>query len=66
MRRASLADLEQLVTIMSEFNSESPYTLNPRRAADAFAPLLADDRLGHVWFIQAASQEVGYVVVTLG
>ena len=51
--------------MMAEFYSESPYTLNPRRAIDAFTPLLADERLGYVWFIQANSKDVGYVVVTL-
>ena len=51
--------------MMAEFYSDSPYTLNPRRATEAFASLLADERLGHVWFIQAHSQDVGYVVVTL-
>jgi GNAT superfamily N-acetyltransferase len=65
LRRAGPDDLQQLVTMMAEFYSESPYTLNPRRVAEAFAPLLADDRLGHVWFIHANSNEVGYVVVTL-
>ena len=66
MRKASRIDLELLVNMMSEFYSESPYPLNRRRAAEAFAPLLADDRLGHVWFIQSNSKDVGYVVVTLG
>ena len=36
-----------------------------RRAADAFTALLADERLGQVWFIQSNSKDVGYVVVTL-
>jgi GNAT superfamily N-acetyltransferase len=65
MRKASLADVEQLVTMMAEFYSESPYTLNLRRATEAFRLLLADERLGHVWLIQADSKDVGYVVVTL-
>jgi len=65
MRKASLLDLEQLVTMMAEFYSESPYTLNLRRATEAFILLLADERLGHVWFIQVNSKDVGYVVVTL-
>jgi len=65
MRKAASGDLQLLVALMTEFYAESPYTLNPRRAAEAFAPLLADDRLGHVWFIQADSADVGYVVVTL-
>ena len=51
--------------MMTEFYAESPYTLNHRRATEAFAALLADDRLGHVWFIQSDSQDIGYVVVTL-
>ena len=50
--------------MMAEFYSDSPYRLNPRRATDAFRSLLADERLGHVWIIQAGSQDVGYVVVT--
>jgi GNAT superfamily N-acetyltransferase len=65
MRKASLIDVQQLVTMMAEFYSDSPYTLNPRRATDAFTALLADERLGHVWFIQRNSEDVGYVVVTL-
>jgi len=65
MRKASLMDVQQLVTMMAEFYSTSPYVLNPRRATDAFTALLADERLGHVWFIQSNSKDVGYVVVTL-
>src|SRR5712691_6096392 len=51
--------------MMAEFYSDSPYTLNPRRATEAFTSLLADERLGHVWFIQFNSQDVGYVVLSL-
>lgn len=65
MRKASLIDVQQLVKMMAEFYSDSPYVLNPQRATDAFAGLLADERLGHVWFIQSNSEDVGYVVVTL-
>jgi GNAT superfamily N-acetyltransferase len=66
LRRAGPEDLQQLIALMAEFYSDSPYTLNPRRAAEAFAPLLADDRWGYVWFILGDSQDVGYVVITLG
>jgi GNAT superfamily N-acetyltransferase len=65
VRKASLNDVPQLVTMMTEFYSDSPYTLNPRRAAEAFTTLLGDERLGHVWIIQSDSKDVGYVVVTL-
>jgi GNAT superfamily N-acetyltransferase len=65
MRKAAPGDLQQLVALMTEFYAASPYTLNPRRAAEAFTRLLAEDRLGQVWFIQAGSNDVGYVVVTL-
>lgn len=65
MRKASLADVHQLVEMMAEFYSDSPYRLNPRRAADAFTALLADERLGHIWIIQSNSKDVGYLVVTL-
>lgn len=65
MRKATTADTEQLVGMMAEFYSESPYPLNPERAAAAFGTLLADERLGHVWFVEADGADVGYVVVTL-
>ena len=65
LRRAGPDDLNQLVIMMAEFYSDSLYTLNPRRAAESFAPLLADDRWGYVWFIRGDSQDVGYVVITL-
>jgi GNAT superfamily N-acetyltransferase len=65
MRKAWPDDVEQLVALMAEFYAEGGYPLNDRRAAEAFTTLLADERLGQVWFIQADSQTVGHVVVTL-
>jgi hypothetical protein len=65
MRKASLVDVPLLVRMMNEFYSDSPYTLNPRRATDAFTALLNDQRLGSIWVIQSNSQDVGYVVLTL-
>jgi GNAT superfamily N-acetyltransferase len=65
MRKASSDDVQQLVTMMDEFYAEGGYPLNHQRATEAFATLLADDRLGSVWFIQADGQNVGYVVLTL-
>lgn len=64
MKRATPNDIQELVTLMAEFYSESPYVLNQRRATEAFKTLLADERLGQVWFIEADSRTVGYVVVT--
>jgi ribosomal protein S18 acetylase RimI-like enzyme len=49
---------------MTEFYSESTTPLDSSRAAAAFATLLANDRLGHAWLIQADKNDVGYVVVT--
>src|SRR5437899_11965588 len=63
MRRASLNDVPLLVKMMADFYSDSPHTLNPRRAADAFTALLTNERLGHVWFVQSDSRDVGYVVL---
>jgi GNAT superfamily N-acetyltransferase len=63
MRKASLADVPQLVAMMSEFYSDSPYVLNAKRATEAFTSLLSDERKGQVWFIQASTEDVGYVVI---
>jgi GNAT superfamily N-acetyltransferase len=64
MRQASPEDLPLLVALMTEFYAETATPLEPSRAADAFAALLADGRLGNVWLIKAEAQDVGYVVVT--
>jgi GNAT superfamily N-acetyltransferase len=64
MRSADVEDIPLLVALMTEFYSESSTPLDSNRAAAAFAALLADDRLGHVWLIQASENDVGYVVVT--
>lgn len=56
MRKASPEDVQRLVALMAEFYAEGAYPLNHRRAAEAFVVLLADERLGQVWFIQADSQ----------
>lgn len=65
MRKASLIDVQLLSGMMAEFYSGSPYTLNPRRATDAFTSLLSNERLGSIWIIQSNSRDVGYVVLTL-
>ena len=50
---------------MAEFYAEAGYVLDRAHAGEAFAALLADQRLGRVWLIRTGSQDVGYVVVTL-
>jgi GNAT superfamily N-acetyltransferase len=66
MRKASAKDAKKLVDLMDQFYRESAYTLNRQRAAAAFAAILSDERLGHIWLIESDSEEVGYLVVTLG
>ena len=65
MKLASPNDIPQLVALMAEFYAEADYPLNRVRATGAFAALLADDRLGHVWLIEKDSEAVGHLVVTL-
>jgi ribosomal protein S18 acetylase RimI-like enzyme len=64
MRPAVPEDIPLLVALMTEFYSETATPLDTKRAADAFAAVVTDDRLGHVWLIQAENDDVGYVVVT--
>jgi GNAT superfamily N-acetyltransferase len=65
MKKATSNDVHELVAFMAEFYGESAYSLDRWRATDAFAAILGDERLGHIWFIEAESQKVGYVVLTL-
>jgi GNAT superfamily N-acetyltransferase len=65
MRRAGPNDIPLLVGLMTEFYTEAGYDLNHSRAAEAFAAILADERLGYVWIIQAEDHDVGHLVLTL-
>ena len=63
LRKAVPADVCQLVGLMTEFYAESPFILDQQRAAEAFQPLLTDERLGQAWFIHVDSRVVGYLVM---
>jgi GNAT superfamily N-acetyltransferase len=65
VRQALSQDIETLVNLMAEFYAESGYELDRSFAQKAFAVILADDRLGYVWMIDADGKDVGYVVLTL-
>ena len=65
MRRANSVDIPLLVSMMTEFYAETNYDLNPTLAAEAFSTILADERLGYIWVIQAEHHDVGYVVLAL-
>jgi len=65
MRRATPGDIPLLVDLMAEFYAEADYALDRARAAGAFTAILADERLGYVWIIQAENHDVGHIVLTL-
>ena len=65
MKRASPNDIPLLVGLMAEFYAEGGYDLNRAHAAEAFAAILADERLGYVWIIQAEHHDVGHLVLSL-
>jgi len=65
MRRATPGDIPLLVDLMAEFYAEASYALDHARAPGAFVAILADERLGYVWIIQAENHDVGHIVLTL-
>jgi len=65
MRHATADDIPLLVSLMAEFYAEGGYQLDRAHAAAAFAEIIADERLGSVWLIQADHEDVGHVVLTL-
>jgi GNAT superfamily N-acetyltransferase len=60
------SDVARLVGLMSEFYAESGYPVHPQRAAETFAVLVGDPRLGRVWLLESGGADAGYLVVTLG
>lgn len=66
VREATSADVPRLVELMAEFYAESGYPLPRDAAARAFAPLVADARLGRVWLLEANGEPAGYAALTVG
>lgn len=65
MRKAGAEDIPLLIGLMREFYAEGGYELEPTRAAEAFAAVISDERLGFVWIIQDGQEDVGHAVLTL-
>lgn len=66
IRPAAAADLECLLALQATYYREDGYTHHHSAARRAWAGLLADDRQGRAWVVEADAGAVGYVVVTFG
>jgi GNAT superfamily N-acetyltransferase len=66
VRAARPDDVPTLVALMGEFYAESGYPLPEGAAARAFATLIADPTLGHVWLLAAGGAPAGYLAMTVG
>ena len=64
-RRATCADIPQLVALMQEFYAEAAVPLDPAWATQAFASLLEDPRRGAAWLLERDAAPVGHVVLSL-
>ncbi len=65
MRRAEIADIPELLDLMSEFYAEAGYQLDRAHAARAFADVIGDERLGYIWLLTSDRQDVGHAVIVL-
>ena len=65
MRQARAGDVPALVDMMDEFYAEAGFVLDRREARQSFAAVIGDERLGHVWLVEAEGRVVGYLVETL-
>lgn len=66
LKEAAAEDCDLLVSLMAEFYAESGYLLNRERARVAFDHLLRNPGAGRVWILRHASEDAGYIVLTLG
>lgn len=65
VRRATQADIPELVDLMREFYGEGGYPLDERWAATAFNVLLGDESLGAIWLAFEEKELAGHVVMTV-
>jgi ribosomal protein S18 acetylase RimI-like enzyme len=65
-RPATPGDLGALLELQAAYYAEDGYSLAPSVARDAWSVFLADESLGCAWVVEAGSQAIGYLVLTLG
>ena len=63
-RRANSADLEAMLSLISEFYEIDRHAYDEDRVAAALAPMLADDSLGQVWVLDDGIGPTGYAIIT--
>ena len=66
IRRATLDDLGQVISLVREFCTADRHPFDPIRVENALRPLLLDDAFGQVWVIEQLGRLSGYAVVTWG
>jgi ribosomal protein S18 acetylase RimI-like enzyme len=65
VRRASPADVGDLILLMKDFYAESGFPLDHAEAAASFESLLASPALGDVWLALEGDRPVGHAVLTV-
>jgi ribosomal protein S18 acetylase RimI-like enzyme len=66
VRRATIADLPQLLALQAAYYREDGYAHEPEEARNAWTALLDDASLGEVHVAEGPTGVVGYVVITFG
>ena len=65
VRRATVSDLEALVSLMQDFYAEANFPLDLQWAASSFHTLLSNAASGCAWLAHAGAQPVGHTVLTV-
>jgi ribosomal protein S18 acetylase RimI-like enzyme len=66
LRPAALADVPALLDLQAAYYAEDEYPFAESVAGKVWRGLLSNPGFGRAWVIEAQSQLVGYVVMTLG
>ena len=66
LKAVTLADVDELVFMMTDFYEETATQFEDSKARSAFEKLFNDPRDGRVWFVCHQNEHVGYVVMTVG
>jgi GNAT superfamily N-acetyltransferase len=63
---ASPGDIDRLLPLMQEYSEFDRLQFDHERARRAMLAVLADPRLGRVWFIREGGENCGYVALCFG
>jgi len=66
LRRANLADVDELMPLIAQFYADFGYPFEATQHRKLVEHFLSEAHLGSIWLVQTAEKSIGYLALTYG